>query len=452
MTRVSFCGRTQIPLLTATMERVMSNKESKYHMLGGRTHFDNVQKLSNQAETHTQSDSWFYSTATDSFAGTTNPHWRDQVRYGGNATTPASGTKYLVKEYEYLSWAIKWVDDGSRLSGFDYSTQSGYGVPPYSFPAIASTPADVVADTNNRAIRKFLDAADQARSSVEAGQDFAEWRETIHGLHRPMDSMRKLTVRTLMDLKKRLIGRRLKRLQFLKAVADSYLEWTFGWAPLAKDIEDAVVGLQTRLQRPQIVSIRASAKGIGRVTEVTGFTVQGPNYARRFQSQVRGSYYRRLKGGIRTGAVNGAIGRKQVLQLDAAHFASTVWDIIPYSFVADYFVNIGDIIEAMSFRIGNLSWGCDTTLIVNEAIFRDVSFDANSIIRPHMNIISSRWAGGNARLQTRTFTRNPITSQSLVPSFRFNLPISSKPWENLGFLTLARAANAAISAEYRRFK
>jgi hypothetical protein len=44
-----------------------------------------------------------------------------------------------------------------------------------------------------------------------------------------------------------------------------------------------------------------------------------------------------------------------------AEFVPTVWELIPYSFVADYFSNIGEALAAATFPVSELKWSGMTT-------------------------------------------------------------------------------------------
>ena len=418
---------------------------SRHHVHGKALNFDG------SVQYDTSQDTVTVSPATDIFNGTKNPHWRDQVRSVSNATTPASGVMHKILQYEPYNYTIA-MQGKIFVSPTADRTESGYGFPPYNWPpSWSGVPTSIITDTDNRAIRKFLEAADNARSSVELGQDIGEWKETLNGLRRPMDSARSLVTDVLTKFRKRLrLAKRLLSKNVAKAVADSYLEFTFGWKPLAADVGSLIEGLQERCKHPSVQPISASASGHGSAgSESTGqINILGGIYIRSFRSVIRGTYIRRLKGAVKTGADGGAISFAQLAQLDAQHFVPTLWDLLPYSFIADYFVNVGEIINALSFRYSDLAWGCDTSLTIAESIFSDIGGKAD--LNPGYSLISVTWSGGNARLQTRSFSRGNLSAAALLPTLQFKLPVSSKPWENLGFIGLARAANASIAEEFNK--
>jgi hypothetical protein len=62
----------------------------------------------------------------------------------------------------------------------------------------------------------------------------------------------------------------------------------------------------------------------------------------------------------------------RLLGFDPSSFLPTVWELIPYSFLIDYFTNIGDVIEGWSQLGINLAWCNRTTkksLVVKSSSF-----------------------------------------------------------------------------------
>ena len=266
--------------------------------------------------------------ATDSFTGVRNPRWKEQIRLGQGATTHANGVRYRVISREPFQSFQRQVRNSIPFppSGNPYIFEdTTFGEPDYAFEANNSVTAAVQASVDNRAIRKFLNACESARSSVELGQDIGEIKQTIEGILHPMKSMQNLVKTHLKDFKKNLRGKRLKRKILHKAVADSYLEFTFGWKPLANDIADGIAGLISRHTRPSSVPVRGSAMEPFRFSEGGNRSLpQIFGTALYYRSLSTGIYYNTLTGAIRTGPVDGDISSAQVLQLDAQHFFAYV--------------------------------------------------------------------------------------------------------------------------------
>lgn len=369
----------------------------------------------------------------DTLDGVKNPFWRKQIATGANATTHCTGKRLTVDN--------AWLDAGysyySPATPLTESWATWYGYHPVTLPVIGNPPASVVTEVHNRCIRKFLTACENSRSSVEVGQDLGEYKQTIEGLIRPMSSMRK----TIVDHYERLTkaSRRYRAWDVpsrTAALADSYLEWTFGMKPLLSDVAAGYVGLQNAYRhfsniQPVSAHARGSYNGSNVVANLSGQL-----------SSVRGnkksvSYYsERMKGGYRVGLqADGRLLPLDVLQLRTLDdFKVTAWDLLPYSFLIDYFTNVGDIIHASCATRFNLAWGVQTSrTYIEEEISYNVLPDPKSVFG---NVVmTSNWCrGGNSSVTSTTFVRNAITPASLIPEFRFQLPTSAKPWENIAAL------------------
>jgi hypothetical protein len=389
--------------------------------------------LSGVYSSYSQNTSHIRVSGMNSLNGVKNPKWRSQVRLGQNATTPCSGTLY---EFE-PSFITAGYSYSSKVTPNVVTEGEWYGHQPMNLPASQIAPASIVTEVHNRCIRKFISACESARSSVEAGQDFGEYKQTIEGMIRPMSSMRK----TITDHYERLskANRRFRAWDVpsrTKALADSYLEWTFGVKPLALDIADAYAGLKMRHNRmTNIQPVSAKASGYFAGTNQS-FNTAGQALNVLGNKQSVSVYKERMKGGYKIGLVNGSLPVLAVLQMQTlADFEVTAWDLLPYSFLIDYFANIGDIIHAATFCAFNLAWGVDTTRTSTTDTYQ--YHDAFDPVSPSNNIIRTRFCyGGNSIGRVTSFTRNALTPAQLIPEFRISIPTSAKPWVNIAALVL----------------
>jgi hypothetical protein len=368
------------------------------------------------------------------------PNWRDIVRNGQNATTPLTGSDYDF-EYSYVTAG----EEQRRLSGGGvyWSGAEYYGYPGYPniWASSASAPASVVTSVTNRCIRKFLDKAEAVRSSVEAGQDFGEYRETLHGMISPLGELRKHVLGYFPKVKK-LRNLYKDAASLTKALADTYLEWTFGWKPLVSDIAQAYVGLQNRNRFGERQAIRVSATDNFPITLPTTYNLSsfGGFGLIQITYRVTGKYTVVMYGMIRTGVgTDGSVSRAQVLQLDLPHFVPTIWDLIPYSFIVDYFVNVGEIIRALSTIDSVFVWGGQDFITSRVQEFSDIVAVLNPL-PPNAQVLK-RWArGGHARFTNRDISRSILVPSGLIPKVQLTLPLSSKPWENMGAILASRIA------------
>jgi hypothetical protein len=340
---------------------------------------------------------------------------------------------YMVASYDFSTANNSFPNPEERVY------QSLRGQPSREISGLDpnSVPAATLTKVRNRAISKFLTACQEARSSFEAGQDLGEWKETIRSCIHPMQNLRDYTLSYFTTLKRKR-GRTRGRKPLRKVLSDTYLEYTFGWKPLALDVAAAVAKLGQ--PRFDIVPVHANAfdihSGQSVVTQ-NGFTTSIPLL---ISSQTRGEVSIRYKGGIKTNAdASGHVSRYQDLQLLPRNWLPTAYDLLPYSWIADYFTNIGEIIQAACFVTGDLSWGLSTYRSV--AHFKSAPHsikDFDAPVGTHVLRNIKSLSGGNFRAHNSIFSRARLTAAELIPDFEVKIPLSAKPWENLGALLVSR--------------
>jgi len=376
---------------------------------------------------------------SNTFNGDYNPRWKDLVRAQLNATTPANGVKYLVHSNPYISAIINATNVNN---GYITRFWSLLGSPLASLPQASDLTNGADANTQNhanaRAISSFVNKAKSEISSFESGQDIAEIHQTLESIIHPMNSLRQHVLSYFSSLKK-VKNKYKKAVSLKKALADTYLEWTFGWSPLAFDIADGIVGLSRK--RFSSVPIEGSGKETYAGSWLSGATsvVDG---AYGWKRQIRSQYQYKYKG-----VVNPYYSKQprvlQELQLLPEDFLPTAWDLLPYSFVSDYFTNIGDIIRSYSFPSASIRWVNQTRRDTTRTIVhyaRDLDNLAN-VLSPLSNW---RWSndvsGSNFDVEYVTFIRSAVGPGTLIAPLVLNIPpLSSKPWENIAALLTGNA-------------
>jgi len=139
-----------------------------------------------------------------------------------------------------------------------------------------------------------------------------------------------------------------------RAAAGTWLEYAFGWMPLFHDIGDAV----NALSRPQLVTQNVTSGIVhlrGPEASQAEYLSQGAPIQFRGNTRTRNEYYARVKGVV--GFSTSASGRRAMdFGLTANHFLPTIWEVLPWSWLVDYFTNVGDIVNAVSFNRASVRW------------------------------------------------------------------------------------------------
>lgn len=375
---------------------------------------------------------------TDGFK---NPNHLSQERNGQNATTSFSGhASSFTPTFLNIVWDVGWKVDGV---GPQYGTRSGsvYGIMQYTPPSMTVVPGAVSTRVTNRCISQFLSACEAARSTIEGGQDVGEYKETLRSIHSPLHSLRSHILGYFTSLSK--VRRRLRDpISLRKALADTYLEWRFGINPLISDVAKVIA--DAGRFRFDVIPVRAyaSEKYGGSNSSFAPSTLGYCPLLTRQTLQSHSEYSVRYKGAIRSGAdASGRISVSQAYQFTPENWLPTAWDLLPYSWIADYFTNIGDIIRSLSFVSSNLVWACKGSKQCVRGVWSDVTFTPlTAPIGFHIDHDGSYSSGGSAKYEYAEFSRSALTSSDLMPRFAFRVPTSPYPFLNMAALMLSRAS------------
>lgn len=137
-------------------------------------------------------------------------------------------------------------------------------------------------------------------------------------------------------------------------VASQFLEWHFGWEPLIKDIHNAIKVLEEPVKATKI---------IGRATDNFQWT-NGPvaNFSR--QTSI-------------TGALDAVVGFEFVVdnpnlylanKMGLTNPATIAWELVPFSFVVDWFGNVGQVLSGMTDFLGTSRRNPYTTYVVKAGV------------------------------------------------------------------------------------
>lgn len=375
-----------------------------------------------------------------SFTGYRNPNWKQKIRSVTHATTPASGS---LQEYiaSPSSGTNQFWTSGSHSGhsctahgGCEYFrrcvinryTPDSYehysGVVPWpSFPS--QTTAE------NQATSKLYDAIIEIQTSLQAGEDLGEIRQTANMLRSPMRSLRNLMVSTLEGHQR---GLGIKRASHAaKALADTTLEYRFGIKPLASSIANALTGLQNRDEafhyHPFDVTGVVRNQNSGTVSIGVGHFSTSQVITRFRERRVRYRGVWGYKVPIHRRSVD------QVLGLQWRHVVPTIWNLIPYSWLADYVTNIGDFANRFAVDWSGTRW-CNKT-VRTRSEFSSKWTDNTSLSGKHG--YTGSLSPGSLTWHDTSFTRSPQYSLP-NPIFEIDLDLSGNQLVNIGALMVSR--------------
>jgi hypothetical protein len=290
----------------------------------------------------------------DSFNGFKQPGWRDLIKKHLSATTIASGTKSKIQA-PYVSGYARWVDPPTGVPFLVTYT----GVPTNEYIGTAQYDYSYDDEIRNSALVAFLKKCKNAQRHFQSGVFIGEIRETLHLIRKPALALRELTSSYVQKV--RIGAHRYNRREQLRLLSNQWLEYSFGAKPLIHDVSDAAKALASLQFDFPTSTVKAFA---AREYSQQSFVTKIPIAGGRIHYNVDGKRVqlgrRDIKGVVRLSTSGDPNRLRTVIGARLPDFIPTIYELIPYSFLVDYFTNIGEILEAYSFSRADLIWVCDT--------------------------------------------------------------------------------------------
>jgi hypothetical protein len=120
--------------------------------------------------------------------------------------------------------------------------------------------------------------------------------------------------------------------------------------------------------------------------------------------------------------------------LDLSSFVPTVWELIPYSFLVDYFANIDDIISAATLNRSTIRWLAKTEVQILQAEFSSFNLAA---FPSNLGSSSGYVIMPGHAISKRVIVNRAAYTGSLVPTLEFTIPGFGTKWINMAALRLS---------------
>jgi hypothetical protein len=287
--------------------------------------------------------------------GFNNPgYWRSIANLSG-ATTPLSGQSETFKQ-ESLSTKSQLYNKYTGDLLYAYSSSMDIGM---FGPRVYN--ADYDGKATQQALVSFNSAANSAVSGFSGGVFLGELKETIKMIRSPLSSLTR-SIGNYANRARKEAGKHKTSRRKQQAIHDTYLEYVFGWAPLLNDVDSAMQALAEYQVAPVSKRIHASSTvtndaAEGSVAVYNENFYQPLNIQLNWTSQTTSSA--KIIGAVSLKSKNtsgAAPALAEKFGFTLSNFAPTVYNLIPLSFVLDYFSNIGTFVEGVSFDQDLLMW------------------------------------------------------------------------------------------------
>jgi hypothetical protein len=391
------------------------------------------------------------------------PGWRTLIRRKKSATSPFSGHVLRINNDRFFAGTFRAVKPKGGLNGRDAwqkaefrGQNSGFiGVPtsPSAFSyAVHLQKAHALAKQDYAS--KVLSAQRAFQSLVFAG----ELREAVQFARRPFMKLRQETgafltkteatlLKTERSIRRRRtqLGSRSVRKELARVASESWLEWSFGAQPLISDAVDAAKAASRVLEYyppSKVVTGRASVRfactAVGGSYNFLLGTVH-TNIVETAEAEVK------ITGCVSCGSDSNRGDLTDQFGVNLSSVLPAAWELIPYSFLIDYFTNVGDWLEACTLNKASVLWSETGTSITIKRSLEEIQSQriGNLGTGWKWDVYAPSLRAGTS-VERRLFTRSNSSEQSLVPPLRFEFPFSTKKWMNVGALVGARIRHSGL--------
>jgi hypothetical protein len=349
------------------------------------------------------------------------PSWRSLISSGQCATTLLDGQLKKIVSSPSIINATKNYDPPQPYYPQKLTVRGdilflGVGV-------VGSPPYD---EAINRSASNFYSRLQSVETKFKGLVFSGELRESLQLIRHPARSLRNAVSAYLTDLKK---GSRYKRSARLSFVRDTWLEWSFGVQPLISDIDSGIQAFYgSSLVRPIFQMVRGQGEAedlVSRIPQFEALSFGTLKWIREERLHVKAKHY-----GVYRSVGNG-VDNLHRAGFSPSEFVPTLWELIPYSFLVDYFTNIGKVLESWSYRKNELGWCSQGTATEEIVESTDVGFSM-----PSDPSVLYDWSGfaGYFRSLVRSVHREPNIGTPTV-TLDLKVPGNWTQWVNIAALS-----------------
>jgi hypothetical protein len=224
---------------------------------------------------------------------------------------------------------------------------------PETMPQYLST--DIASAQMNTLVKAYAKMND---SDAHGFVTVAEANKTAKMLSSPLSKSRDLLGKTI-SRKMTLVSRGWSS---AKAAASAWLEYRYGWKPIIYDVADIcdAYRAQARRAEPIRVTARSGWKSVVKTDNlfhpsIPGLTSLDLRQTATYDCSVNSGVIYTIDDPARHNAVGTSFG------VSLRDVPSAIWELMPYSFVVDWFLNVGDWLTAINPRPGVTVEGSWTT-------------------------------------------------------------------------------------------
>lgn len=403
--------------------------------------------------------------ATGTRTGEKVQDFKQKIRDGVSASSP-----YYLDRSKLVEFGEGEIQYSSRSHTKNFQGQHQYydvawrGAVSYMRPVKPSHISIADSGVDAIALAKIYKKIREEQQHMNSPAILAEFEDVVRQFGKPFDAIVDLTNRRLnrLELERRgLKGTtQFRKVKWAQVVASSWLEYSFGLAPLIDDTAKAAEAL-SRWQSETLGLNKPRAKVASRAKETAvqtlpSYAYSGTSTKLKFLCTFQRHTECRVQYvvGLDTSPIaeNGSQDRlKQLLGFTPSNWIPAIWEVVPWSWLVDYFTNVQQILEAASTNVTGVKW-ISKTVVHKTTDLRVSRLDAglsakafgvsfNDILLS-MDTEGKRVHGGYSKVVRTTMNRT-VPATLGVPPLALEIPVNWKQHANLAAVLLSRRPSSS---------
>lgn len=379
------------------------------------------------------------------------PNFRKLVAMGAIINNPMEKTTtYQLDNFMDIHWLITL----RRLTSAYYSSgQEVQGTAPTSWflghwdqqpylalPTLDSSDLIALQSRTVSAAHANINSADvlALTTVLEMGKTVSSIGGILKGVTKILKKANNIAKRTARN----------KALRYTRQSADAWMEARYGLRPMYYD----AMGLYEAIQKPLRKLDRATYRGSNSYTDEVSSTstlqlVNNGTYA----NSVQLSRSSRLQINCRAGCLCSVNPETRADALGLYALPQTLWEEVPFSFIVDWFLNLGDVIGSFSPHYGTNVLATWISTLKTET--QTVSVSGSNPVYTDTSTYTAAGSfhscvGGRQTYVRTTYTRSPSPIKPILPSF--SLRLSAAKLLDLGIIVKQLYSAATKAKHYSR--
>lgn len=364
-------------------------------------------------------------------SGQAVPEWKSKVGKGQQAGSPYYIDSYTVKNFEDERKTV------FQFPGNPTVFEDVFVGVQYPATEFAHNFTPIPPETVDKALAKVLGKIRSNRTDLNGLVVLGELRETIAMLRRPFSSLTELVTKHITRLNRekarvRKLPFHVRRNEWSKAITGTWLEAVFGIMPLYADIEGILKAVQ-RLARQDPKRVRVQGQAdltTSSVVDLGSRNVMASNlflYSSTIMDTETTASVRYVVG-LECQEVVDQTPLSRLLEasgLTLENFVPAIYELMPWSFLIDYFSNLGTLIEAGTTDTSEVRWVVRTDRMRSERILTTTPESAAPYVASGGAVFHRESGGYGHSVITRTTVDRTISDSLGTPKLHVFHPGNS---------------------------